>query len=135
MEVADDSLVATAVQFEHSRVAVHSVLLSETAGSFETGAHLARAVAQDDLTHAFVLSDGLSVDGSELVRGLVSELPENVQVTGGLSGDGGRFEQTFVLADRAAGSDLVGVVGLYGDRLKVSCASLGGWDPFGTSPT
>src|SRR5208283_907554 len=73
----------------------------------------------DKLIHVLVISDGLSVNGSELVRGLKENLPEAVTITGGLAGDGERFKDTLV------------VLGLYGKRLKIGFGSLGGWDPFG----
>jgi hypothetical protein len=83
------------------------------------------------LVHVFVLSDGLHVNGSELVAGLVSHLPPQVAVTGGLSGDGARFGETLVLADRAPCENVVAALGFYGDRLHVGYGSLGGWDAFG----
>jgi hypothetical protein len=83
------------------------------------------------LVHVFVLSDGLRINGSELVNGLTSQLPSDVTVTGGLSADGERFGQTLVVWDGAPESDTVVVLGFYGDRLRVGYGSLGGWDPFG----
>jgi hypothetical protein len=71
------------------------------------------------------------VNGSALVEGLSSHLPEEVTVTGGLSGDGGRFKETLVLWDGVAESNTIAVLGLYGERLRVGYGSLGGWDPFG----
>jgi hypothetical protein len=81
--------------------------------------------------HVFVLSDGLQVNGSELVGGLASALPPHVSITGGLSGDGDRFESTLVVLDGVAMRGAVGAIGLYGDAIRVGYASLGGWDPFG----
>jgi hypothetical protein len=81
--------------------------------------------------HVFVLSDGLQVNGSELVAGLTGRLPKHVTVTGGLSGDGGRFAETLVFWDSAPAAGRVAALGLYGDRLRVGYGSLGGWDPFG----
>ena len=43
----------------------------------------------------FILSEGLDVNGSELVRGINSVVPVDVVVTGGLAGDGPRFQQTW----------------------------------------
>src|SRR5262249_46827204 len=54
-----------------------------------------------------------------------------VAVTGGLSGDGDRFQQTFVCLDGSASQGAVAVIGLYGKALSVAYASMGGWDPFG----
>jgi hypothetical protein len=130
-EVTDDSLVCTAISFKHTRIDLAQVAMGEVGSSFEAGTRLARALDPEGLVHAFVLSDGLSVNGSQLVAGLSSELPSDVTVTGGLSGDGARFEETLVLCDGGATRDAVTLLGLYGDRLKVGYASLGGWDSFG----
>lgn len=129
--VLDESLVVTAVQFEFSRVQGARITLSEAGDSLNVGRRLAEALETDGLVHVFVLSDGLKINGSELVKGLTQYLPPNVTVTGGLSGDGDRFQETLVLWDRLPQRDTIGVVGLYGERLKVGYGSLGGWDPFG----
>lgn len=129
--VLDESLVVTAVQFEFSHVQGARITLSEAGDSLNVGRRLAEALETDGLVHVFVLSDGLKINGSELVKGLTQYLPPNVTVTGGLSGDGDRFQETLVLWDRLPQRDTIGVVGLYGERLKVGYGSLGGWDPFG----
>jgi len=129
--VYDDSLVTTAVRFDHTTVEGTRVNVDECAGSFEAGERLARALSRDDLVHVFVLSDGIKVNGSELVRGLLSDLPPGVTVTGGLSGDGDRFQRTSAFVDGPPEEGQIAALGLYGTRLKVGYGSLGGWDPFG----
>lgn len=129
--VSDDSLVTTAVQLERSGVAGKQITLDGGGDSKAVGATLAGMLDHDDLKHVFVLSDGLNVNGSELVAGLTQELPEHVTITGGLSGDGANFEQTVVLADGEPRSNVVAALGLYGDQLSVGYASMGGWDQFG----
>ena len=129
--VFDDTLVATAVAFEHSTVTGVRVRIENADHSAHAGACLAAALPHDGLTHVFVLSDGLQVNGSELVRGLTEHLPPHVAVTGGLSGDGERFRETIVMWDDPPQSASVAALGLYGERLKVGYGSLGGWDPFG----
>jgi hypothetical protein len=81
--------------------------------------------------HVFVLSDGLKVNGSDLVNGLSRHLPGNVSITGGLSGDGECFKETLVLWDEPPEVGTVAALGFYGTNLKVGYGSLGGWDPFG----
>lgn len=130
-QVIENTMVTTAVQFEHANVKGTEVKLSEVGSSFEAGERLAQAIPKEDLMHLFLISQGLDVNGSELVKGLTKHLPENVTVTGGLAGDGIRFEQTSVLSNRTADNDTIAMIGLYGQRLKVGYASLGGWDPFG----
>jgi hypothetical protein len=131
VHVNDDSLVATAVHFEHTRVQGGCIRLAQTRDSFHAGESLAQLLEPKGLAHVFVLSDGLAVNGSDLVRGLRAHLPESVTVTGGLAGDGGRFEKTLVFWDGPPAQDTVAIAGFYGPHLKVGCGSLGGWDPFG----
>jgi hypothetical protein len=134
VNVSDGCLVVTAVEFERTRVAAHQVELNgdDEQASRRAGEQLAAAIDHEGLRHLFVLSDGLQVNGSELVDGLVSGLPQGVSITGGLAGDGDRFEATSVLAGEGAFQPgTVGAVGLYGDSLRVGCGSQGGWDSFG----
>ena len=129
--VCDDSLVATAVEFEQTGLQVAQVRISEVKNSREAGTRLARALPQDGLIHVFVISDGLKINGSELVAGMREHLPEKVAITGGLSGDGARFEQTWVCLDDAPEEGIIAALGFYGTHLKVGYGSLGGWDTFG----
>ena len=130
-QVSDDSLVVTAVRFEHTRVEGARTRIDGPDDSFAAGERLAAALHRDGLVHVFVLSDGLRVNGSELVKGLAGRLPADVTVTGGLSGDGPRFKETLVVWGDEAASSSIAAIGLYGERLRVGYASLGGWDPFG----
>jgi hypothetical protein len=140
-QVADDSLVVTAIEFEHTQLQGAAARLDKMEDSYSTGKKLAKSLplslpgtksnAGDKLNHVFVLSDGLKVNGSDLVRGLTKHLPEGVTITGGLAGDGARFSQTLVSWDDAPAKDTVAALGFYGNRLKVGFGSLGGWNPFG----
>lgn len=130
-QVLDDSLSLTGIHFEHTRTRCAEVVLSGDLSSTEAGRSLAHQLAGPDLVHVFVLSDGLKVNGSELVAGLSAALPSHVSLTGGLSGDGARFERTHVCLNGFDGLPRVAAVGFYGTRLHVSSASMGGWDTFG----
>jgi hypothetical protein len=130
-QVSDDSIVATAIEFDTTSVTAAFVRVEHGTGSYEAGRTLAAALPAEGLRHAFVLCDGLSINGSEFVRGLRSQLPTDVTVTGGLSGDGERFKQTFVIWNGHPETGLAGILGFYGDGLSVGYGSLGGWDPFG----
>jgi hypothetical protein len=130
-QVLEEALVATAIQFEQTQVKGFEIHLSPEENSFAVGDRLGRQIPPQHLVHVFVLSDGLRVNGSELVRGLSQHLPLGVTITGGLAGDGDRFQQTQVMWNGRLQSGKVVAVGLYGDRLKVGYGSFGGWEPFG----
>lgn len=134
-QVTDQSVVATAIQFEHTLIRGGTISLKPGESSSAAGDRLSQLLEHrvDDLplTHVFVLSDGLQVNGSDLVRGISQHLPLGVNVTGGLAGDGDAFQETFVLWDDQPQSGRIAILGLYSDRLKVGYSSFGGWRPFG----
>ncbi|HVS03269.1 MAG TPA: FIST N-terminal domain-containing protein [Thermoanaerobaculia bacterium] len=130
-EVTDDTLVSTAVAFEGTTLRRARVDLAAADSSHAAGQRLAASLPREGLVHVVVLSEGLEVNGSELVRGITASLPPAVTVTGGLSGDGERFAETRVICDGEAQQGTVVAIGFYGQRLRVGYASLGGWDPFG----
>lgn len=129
--IHDDEIAATSIALDEGEVRVSSVGVSEAADSAGLGAILAARIAHPGLVHVLVLSDGMHVNGSALVHALTRALPDAVAVTGGLSGDGPRFERTAVCVDGPAPADQVVAIAFYGPRLEVGYGSLGGWAPFG----
>lgn len=129
--VLDNSITATAVKFKNSEVKGAIVEFEEGSGSADVGMRLACALKGEDLRHVFVLSDGLEVNGSALVKGMAAGLPQGVNITGGLAGDGSRFQETFVIWNGELRKHSVAAVGFYGKKLQVGYGSLGGWAPFG----
>ncbi len=128
--IDDDTLAVAVAHFETATLASTWAEVSGPATSYGAGRKVAEALAGDDLRCVLVLSDGLAVNGSELVRGLNSVLPGSVVVTGGLAGDGDRFESTWVLVDGLPREGSVVALGIYGD-VTVGHGSRGGWDIFG----
>ncbi len=128
----DDGTWSVAVmQFEATTIRSATAPVDAADGSVVAGEKIGRELAGPGLAAVFVLSDGLEINGSELVRGLNEALPADVVVTGGLAGDGDRFDRTWVLADGVMRTGHVAAVGLYGDRVVVGHGSRGGWDIFG----
>lgn len=92
---------------------------------------LAQTLLADDLQGIFVLSDGLHVNGSELVAGFTDILGSGIPVTGGLAGDGSAFDTTPVGADQPPRSHAVAAIGFYGTRVRIGHGSAGGWNVLG----
>ena len=130
-EIKDGSLTIGVVQFEKTETQTASSPVYEPQQSFPAGESIGRTLLRSDLRGVLVLSDGLNVNGSELVRGLNTVLPESVVVTGGLAGDGDRFQRTWVLHEGKPQGKMVTAVGFYGDKIQIGHGSKGGWDIFG----
>lgn len=129
--VVDDALVTTAVSFAHTTVRGAAVAHGPGDDGHAVGVRLVRALPADGLRHVLIFADGVSVNGSALVRGAASALPTGVAVTGGLAADGDRFAETCVGLDGAPAAGQVAAVGLYGDRLRIGVGTRGGWGRFG----
>lgn len=130
-QVFDDSMSAAVVRFGQTHLRMATARAQSAADSFSAGQEIARQLNDPRLKGILVLSDGLCVNGSELVRGLNAQVPPSVVVTGGLAGDGDRFRRTWVLHDGRPQSGFVTAVGFYGDRVRIGHGSKGGWDRFG----
>ncbi len=129
--VYDDSLTTMAVYFEKTTIRTHEVEVNSAEDSFLAGERLAALVNPANLSHLFVLSKGVNINGSELVKGLEKNLPENVIITGGLAGDGPKFQETLTFSEGIPKNNVVSAIACYGHKLKVGYGSIGGWDPFG----
>ena len=130
-EVSDETISLTAVAFETTRIEFTKADIKNVEESMEVGKTMANSLKKEGLVHAMVFSDGLHVNGTALVNGLLKNLPKDVSVTGGLVGDGANFKQTLVGLDSVAQEGKVVLMGLYGKDLKVGYGSVGGWDTFG----
>ncbi len=130
-EVHEGRLVATAVAFARTKVSCAQTTIGGVEESYEGGNRLARALIAPELVHVFVLSDGQVVNGTDLARGFNEHLPPGVRLSGGLAGDGTRFERTFVGLDKRPGPGRVVAIGFYGTALSVAFGSAGGWESFG----
>ena len=129
--VQDNSLVLTAVCLDATGIRMAVQKVDGPQDSYAAGRALTTQLLGDGLRHLLVLSDGLRVNGSDLVEGLRESLPSGVNVTGGLAGDGADFGETVVMADGSAMSGQVVAIGFYGEHLHVGYGSVGGWDAFG----
>jgi len=90
-DISDDEIVAAAIGFDATRLRLVCQDIADAQQSRSCGETIGRALNQEDLAGVFVLSDGLNVNGSELVGGLTAAIGSGIPVTGGLAGDGADF--------------------------------------------
>ncbi|MDP5043884.1 MAG: FIST C-terminal domain-containing protein [Leeuwenhoekiella sp.] len=131
-QVNDGGLAYTAIEFEKSSFNILSEnILNHSKDAVAAGKALGLKVNKEGLKHIFVISEGSFVNGSELIKGIESVLPDEVAITGGLCGDDARFNRTLAGYNKpAAEGEIIGIA-LYGQSLEISFANYGGWFPFG----
>ena len=134
--IADDSveekkLIAVSIAFEKTSIQTAMINIKDFTSSYEAGSALLRQLPSEGLSYILVLSDGNIVNGSELVKGLNDAAPEGVLVTGGLAGDDHNFRSTMVGLNANPAEGNIIAIGLYGEYIKVTHGTQGGWESFG----
>ena len=132
-DVNDHHLAGVAITFQGTRLRSAQTLISGTGASRACGSEIARALDAVDLAGILVLSDGLSVNGSELVGGMTDVLGQRVPICGGLAGDGPDFSSTLVGLDSCPAPHRIVAIGFYGAGIHIGHGSCGGWEVFGPS--
>ena len=130
-QVTDDTVVAALVKFANTRLRAVTCRVETPEHSRAAGRAVAEQLRAEDLRHVLVLSEGLQVNGTHLVAGFRDALPDDVALTGGLAGDGTRFERTLTGLGAEIHSAQVVAVGFYGHGLQIGYGSAGGWEAFG----
>ncbi|MGH7048835.1 MAG: FIST signal transduction protein [Stellaceae bacterium] len=131
VDVLDGSVVATAIEFERTRLAFAEATIDAGGDSLVAGRRLGAELPRAGLRGVFVLSDGTRVNGSDLVAGLQSALGPDATITGGLAGDGARFASTRVGLNTNPTPGRIVAVGFYGEAVGLGFGSFGGWDTVG----
>jgi len=129
--VSRDSAVITAMRFDRTPLRVAHTDLGDMADSMAAGRRLAAQLPAAGLRAVFLLAQGVEVNGSELIAGMVSALGRDIPLTGGLAGDNGAFSRTWAMLDERVSDRLLLAVGFYGDALDFAHGSFGGWQSFG----
>jgi hypothetical protein len=128
--VRDETITLTAIQFEKTKMQTAVTSISEHANSYDAGNSLSCMIDPVNLKNVLVISDGQMVNGSDLVSGRQAGLPKGTIITGGLAGDGARFQSTLVGLNSMPSEGNIVMIGFYG-ALNVTYGSVGGWDSFG----
>jgi len=131
-KVLDGTVVLTAIEFEKGHFMVKSKNVSEFQHNDDAlGRCLSKEFPKEQLKHIFVVSEGSTVNGSDLITGMEYGGNGSIGLSGGLCGDGDRFEKTLASYNQSPKEGEVVAIGFYGESLEISCANFGGWIPFG----
>ncbi|QLI81447.1 FIST C-terminal domain-containing protein [Chitinibacter fontanus] len=128
--VEDASALITTINWSFGKPTLASTQLANMEDSEAAGLRLGQQLAGLELAGVLVLGQGVNINGSALITGLVSQLGSQLPIIGGLAGDGGAFKQTCVLNNEGVSEQTVVALGLPAG-IKVGHGSYGGWKPFG----
>ena len=132
ISVHQGSAVITAVKFDKAKVVYNEVYLPSSDESASAGTELVDKFDQEGLKHIYVLSEGININGTDLVEGLRNHSSTDFSITGGLAGDGFNAKNTFILTNNFSYvSNVIVGIGFYGEDLKVGYGVLDGLNSLG----
>jgi hypothetical protein len=129
--VHDNTIVATAIQFDKTKVKAVVQKIANHLESSDVGQKLATSLLSDDLNSVLIISDGSLVNGSDLIKGMDTIFNHKISISGGLAGDQDRFEKTVVGLNANPESGNIVAIGFYGQQIRIGHGTMGGWDVFG----
>lgn len=130
-QVNDDTISLTAIRFGNTQFKTTSVNILEFKNAEQAGNQIAKVLHATNLTNILVFADGQHVNGQKLVQGLGDNISPSVVISGGLAGDGNKFQKTLLGLNEQPNEGKIIAVGFYGNRLSVSTGRMDGWEEFG----
>jgi len=127
-EVMVHSFVLSLTTFESTTL--HIELFSAEEESFIAGQMIAHEGVKLGAKVAIIVADGIVTNGDFLMDGVNSIAPALV-VAGGLAGDNGRYEESFIFCDTKIKSKSIVVGYLISDTLEVYHTKSFNWAPMG----
>ena len=127
-EVMVNSFVLSLTTFESTTLAIE--LFSAEEDSFKAGQLIAHEGKKLGAKVAIIVADGIVTNGDFLMDGVNSVAPTLV-VAGGLAGDNGRYEESFIFCDTHIKSKSIVVGYLISDTLEVYHTKSFNWAPMG----
>ncbi len=127
-EVMVHSFVLSLTTFESTTLAIE--LFSAEHDSFQAGQMIAKEGVKLGAKVAIIVADGIVTNGDFLMDGVNSIAPSLV-VAGGLAGDNGRYEESFIFCDTQIKSKAIVVGYLISNTLEVYHTKSFNWAPMG----
>ena len=117
--------------FEHTSIKTAYV---HDEDSFQCGMQIASDLITPSTKLLILFSDGTNMNAEEFLKG-VESFDSTVPICGGMAGDNGKFEQTYILSQHTILSEGVVGVSLNSNTLKVATDYKFDWKPIGLEHT
>ena len=129
--VLEKSIVVSISIFENTTLKAAYV---DTKNPFKNGEEIAKKLLTPNTKLIISFADGINCNGEDYLKGIFF-VSANLKIAGGLAGDNGKLEKTFVaIGDKVYSSGAVGV-SLNSDILKVKTLYNFGWEEIGIAHT
>lgn len=108
----------------------------ETANSFDFGKQVGSYIKKQYEKFSVIIgASGLDLDGQRFVEGIKETAGNNIDMFGGLAGDDGKFEETFVFDENSVSNSGANLIVFDSSKINLSGMATSGWVGLGMSLT
>ncbi|MBU2650198.1 MAG: FIST C-terminal domain-containing protein [Bacteroidetes bacterium] len=133
--IYEQSIVVSLIEIAEAHFRLKAFSQEET-GSFSMGEQIGHWAGKTfDNPVVLIVASGLKTDGQQLVKGILEKAGKQTVMFGGLAGDDGLFEKTFVFSDTEILDNGANVLVLDGDHIIVNGLATSGWIGLGKDLT
>lgn len=133
--ISSESVVMLLLDLPSDRFQTYHATRADVASDLALGETIGQwAVQRFTQPQLIVLASGLSLNGDELVRGMMHH-KRDMTIFGGLAGDDSRFQQTWVFANGQAIDHGAVALALDADYVEMVGSSVSGWQGIGSLKT
>ena len=127
-----DSVILSAIKLSTTQIRSYSTTQIHYDDLAVKGRDLGQQLNAENLAGVFLLCDGLSINGSALLRGLTEGIDGKAPIFGGLATDEvANFKTTLVGLNNRAKQNTIAAIGFYGNDISFQFGSLDGCRVFG----
>jgi hypothetical protein len=112
------------------QIGFETALCHDISRDSESAGRKIASTFSDSVRYVQLFSDGVTGNGSALLRGMASVFPKHIPVSGGTSGDAGMFLKTWQFLGGRVFTNSAVAIGFSGD-FKLGTGVWSGWSPIG----
>lgn len=127
-KMVEEGILICASSFENTFLRTYQATVKDP---YEAGIELANTLISPQTKCIIAFADGLMVNGEKVLQGFNSVNHNHIPIAGGMSGDGGRFVETYAFCGDNIQNNCVVGVALESDTLIVSQAYNLSWKAIG----
>ncbi len=131
--VSTDKVVISVTAFERASLSV-AMEPNENEDSFGCGERLAQKLIKGDTKAFFLFSDGLATNGELFLNGFTT-VSKNIPIAGGMSGDAGKFDTTYLLSNNGVISCGAVGISINTDKINIKTSYSFDWQEIGKELT
>ena len=131
--VTTDSVVVSVSSFERATLKV-AMQEESNNDSFSCGELLGKKLIEENTKAILLFSDGLNINGELFLNG-VKSVTEDIPLAGGMAGDAGKFQNTYILSNDGIISEGAVGVSINSDKININRSYSFDWQEIGKELT